>query len=320
MPEHEPRIVFMGTPEIAAYVLEKLIEKQYKIAAVVTAPDKPSGRGRKTQISAVKRVALENSLKLLQPNNLSDTGFINELKTISPDVQIVVAFRKLPNEVWQIPSLGTFNMHASLLPDYRGAAPINRVIINGEKYTGVTTFLIDENIDTGKILLKERISIENEETAGSLHEKIKVKGANLVIKTLEGLLNKNLKSMAQSELEPKSQNLKKAPKIFKEDCRINWKKSCNEIVNLIRGLNPVPGAFTEIPAADGSMLFLKIFEATPEKFEHNYPDSKILTDNKTYLKITTPDGAVNIKELQVPGKKRYSVEEFLRGYDMLKYT
>ncbi len=313
-----PRIIFMGTPEIAAYVLEKLIINDYKIAAVVTSPDKPAGRGRKIGFSEVKEVALQHSLKLFQPVDLSDPAFIHELKTISPGVQIVVAFRKLPAEVWQMPPLGTFNLHASLLPDYRGAAPINRVIINGEKYTGVTTFFVDEKIDTGKILLREKINIERGETAGSLHEKMKIKGAGLVIKTLKGLLNDSIKPIEQKDLEKQYDSLNKAPKIFKEDCRIDWKKSCNEIVNLIRGLNPLPGAFTELTINKNKSLYLKIFEAVPEIFFHSYPFKTVLTDNKTYLKITTPDGAVNIKELQLSGKKRITTAEFLRGYNISK--
>lgn len=318
MPPQKPDIVFMGTPGLAAYILNTLLEHGCRIAAVVTSPDKPSGRGRKMRISEVKKTALEYDLKILQPENLSNPDFINDLKTISPDVQIVVAFRKLPREVWKIPPLGTFNLHASLLPNYRGAAPINRVIINGEKYTGVTTFFIDENIDTGKILLREKINIEPNETAGSLHEKIKTKGSQLVIKTLEGLVNNSLVPVEQKDMEKEFGSLKKAHKIFREDCRIDWNKSCSEIVNLVRGLSPNPGAFTELRINENPSLYVKIFEAIPEKFEHNYPVKSIITDNKTYLKIATPDGAVNIKKLQLPGKRRITAEEFLRGYDISK--
>ncbi len=318
MSQKDHHIVFMGTPGIAAYVLEKIIDKGYNISAVVTSPDKPAGRGRKVQISQVKRVALDYDLKILQPANLNDPEFINQLKDLSPDIQVVVAFRKLPKDVWQIPPLGTFNMHASLLPDYRGAAPINWAIINGEKYTGVTTFFIDENIDAGKILLKEKIDIDPAETAGSLHDKIKIKGAELVIKTLEGLIKNSLKAVNQKDIEKKYHHLNKAPKILKEDCRINWNNSCQDIVNFIRGLNPKPGAYTEIQISRNKPLEVKIFFAEPEKYNHSHPVKSILTDNKTFFKVTTPDGAVNIKELQIPGKKRVSIEEFLRGYSVEK--
>ncbi len=316
MSEKNPRIVFMGTPEIAAYVLKELVVNNYNIAAVVTAPDRPAGRGRKLCISEVKKTAIEYDIKVLQPENLNDTNFINELKDISPDIQIVVAFRKLPKEVWQTPHLCTFNLHASYLPDYRGAAPINWVIINGEKQTGVTTFIIDDKIDTGKILLREKIDIEPYETAGTLHDKIKAKGARLVIKTLEGILDKSLTPIDQKSIENEFDNLNKAPKIFKEDCCIDWSRAGDEIANLIRGLNPVPGAFTEITIKENKTVCIKIFEAIPEKFDHTYPVKTILTDNKTYLKITTPDGAIKIKKLQLPGKKPCKVEEFLRGYNI----
>ena len=314
MPSKTPKIVFLGTPEIAAYVLEKLLEDKYRIEAIVTSPDKPAGRGRQMRISEVKKVAMRHNLRVFQPENLKDPDFINELKATSPDIQIVVAFRKIPREIWQIPPLGTFNMHASLLPYYRGAAPINRVIMNGEKHTGVTTFLIDECIDTGKILLREKINIEPGETAGTLHDKIKVKGAELVIRTIDGLLNNDITPIEQENIKKEPENLKKAPKIYKEDCRINWAEPCHDIVNLIHGLSPVPGAYTELKINENKSLTIKIFKAVPEKYKHDYPTKKIITDNKTYLKITTPDGVVSIKELQISGKKRISIEEFLRGY------
>lgn len=310
-------VVFMGTPAIAAYVLDYLLSKGVYIAAVVTAPDKPSGRGRSLKASEVKQIALKHNLNVLQPENLNDHKFIKELKKISPAVQVVVAFRKLPAEVWQIPFLGTFNMHASYLPDYRGAAPINWVIINGEKYTGVTTFFIDDKIDTGKILLREKIDIKPTETAGSLHEIIKVEGAKIADKTLKGLLENKINPINQNDLINEKKYLNKAPKIYKEDCRINWNKSCNEIVNLIRGLNPLPGAFTEIPLISDKPVYLKIFEATPCEFKHNYDSASILSDNKNYLKITTPNGAVDVKELQMPGKKRIDIKEFLKGNKVL---
>ncbi len=309
-----PRVIFMGTPEIAAYILNRLIEEKFNIIAVVTAPDKASGRGLKIKYSEVKKVALQNNLKIFQPHDLTDNEFIKNIKELSPDIQIVVAFRKLPKVLWQIPESGTINMHASLLPNYRGAAPINWVIINGEKETGVTTFIIDDKIDTGNILLRKSVQIEPKETAGSLHEKIKKVGGELVVETISKL--DKLKPTKQSNFTEDFKYIKKAPKIHKEDCRINWNNSAKEIVNLIHGLNPIPGAFTDIPLFDDKPFYFKIYDAEPEYFNHDNPSQTILSDNKTFLKISTPDGAVNIKELQIPGKKRFFIDEFLRGYNI----
>ncbi len=308
------RIVFMGTPELAAHILQVLNESPHHVVAAVTSPDKPAGRGRKINHSPVKQYALNHNIRLLQPTNLKSPDFLNDLQSLLPDIIVVVAFRMLPQKVWDMPELGTFNLHASLLPQYRGAAPINWAIINGERETGVTTFLIDEEIDTGNILFRSRIPIEAFETAGSLHEKIKTAGAPLVMQTIEALGQGKAKPTPQDTLTEKGGQLKKAPKIFKEDCRICWDKSCFSVVNHIHGLSPYPGAFYEVQQDDAPPLLLKVFEARPEKADHSHRPGSILTDNKTFLSVTTPDGYVHINYLQVAGKKRMKTEALLRGF------
>ncbi len=309
-----PRIVFMGTPELALYVLEQLIIHDMNVIAVVTAPDKPAGRGRKLKQSPVKQFALNNSIPVLQPENLKSPVFVEELKSLKPDLQIVVAFRMLPEAVWGISPMGTFNLHASLLPDYRGAAPINHVIINGEKETGVTTFMIDRQIDTGKILLQKKIAIDPFETAGTLHEKIKKEGAILVLKTTEGLMSNNIVPVEQSKLVNQESTLHLAPKIHKEDCRINWEQTANETTNKIHGLSPYPGAFCCLYENTDYEIIIKLFEARPEVVDHNHPHGTLITDNKNFIKFATPDGFVRILQIQLPGKKRMHPEELLRGY------
>lgn len=314
MESRAPRIVFMGTPELAAHCLKAIIDAGHQVAGVITAPDRPAGRGRKLSQSPVKRLALEQNLPLLQPENLKDAGFNDRLRALKPDLQVVVAFRMLPEMVWTLPPMGTFNMHASLLPDYRGAAPINWVIINGETETGVTTFLLDRQIDTGKILLRKQIPIEPGETAGSLHEKVKREGASIVLETIDIIATGKLKPIDQAELYPRSGQLHKAPKIFREDCRIDWGKSCREVVNLVRGLNPVPGAFCEVEQGADQALYLKLFEAKPEPVTHAYKPGTLITDHKTSLKFAASDGYVHVNVLQSPGKKPMTTEEFLRGH------
>lgn len=316
MQKKDLRIVFMGTPEIAVESLNAIINNGYQIAGVVTAPDKPAGRGRKIQFSEVKKYALEKGLKLLQPEKLKAPEFIEELAALKPDVQVVVAFRMLPEAVWSLPQLGTFNLHASLLPQYRGAAPINWAIINGESKTGVTTFFLDRKIDTGKIIDKREMEIEPNDTAGSLHDKLKVLGANMVVETLDRIRENNISPIPQEELVNDDQTLKKAPKIFREDCRIDWNKTSGEIRNLIRGLNPVPGAFTELCVDNNESFMMKIFEAEAIREKHQYPPGKLLTDNKNYIKISTTDGFIHVKSMQAAGKKRMNTEDFLRGYDL----
>ncbi len=312
------RIVFMGTPELATYSLKKLTDEGYNVRGVVTAPDKPAGRGRKIRIPDVKKFALENNLPVLQPENLKSPEFLDALKALKPDIQVVVAFRMLPEAVWNLPPMGTFNMHASLLPDYRGAAPINWAIINGEKQTGVTTFLLDHQIDTGKILFREKVDIEEGETAGSLHEKIKVAGAGIVLKTIDALAEGTAKPIEQDELIKDPSRLKKAPKIFKEDCRINWNLPCREVANFIHGLSPLPGAYTHIISGKNEKLQLKVFEAEPKKIDHGISPGEVLSDNRKKIQFSTPDGVIEIKSLQISGKKRMNAEEFLRGFDFQK--
>lgn len=299
------RIIFMGTPQFAVPSLHKLFEAGYDIAAVVTAPDKPAGRGLQLTESAVKKYALENNLKILQPEKLKDPSFKEELQLLKADAQVVVAFRMLPEVIWDMPPLGTINLHGSLLPQYRGAAPINWAIINGEKETGVTTFKLQHEIDTGNILLQKKINITEDDTAGTLHDKMMEVGADLLLKTINGLQNGNLKDVAQ----PDSLILRHAPKIFTETCRIDWNKTVKEIYNLIRGLAPYPAAFTFL---NGKKL--KIFFAEKEKNKAANKPGEFITDHKTFLKFTATDGFISLKEIQLEGKKKMKIEDFLRGW------
>ena len=309
------RIVFMGTPEFAIASLETLLINKFNVCGVVTAPDRQSGRGLKLQQSAVKKFAIKSSLPVLQPTNLKDREFINELKKIKPDLLVVVAFRLLPDEVWQLPPLGTINLHASLLPQYRGAAPINWVLINGEKTTGVTTFFIDDKIDTGKIIYQDKVGITPGENAGTLHDKLMNKGAELVNKTVKSLLEGVSPQTDQSTLTKTQAELKKAPKLRKENCEIPWEKSAIEVYNFIRGLSPYPGAWTRIKNQKGKTSILKIFEteAIPEK--HKNKPGTILTDDLSYLKVATNNGFVKLLSVQLPGKKQMDIIPFLRGFD-----
>lgn len=300
-----PRILFMGTPEFAVPSLEILLKENYKVVAVITSPDKPAGRGLQLQESAVKKFAMKNNLKVLQPEKLKDENFLREVQSLKPDLAVVVAFRKLPEAIWILPQLGTFNLHASLLPYYRGAAPINWAIINGEKETGVTTFFITHEIDTGKIILQEKVPIGEEETAGELHDQLKITGASLVLRTVKQIENGNVSVIEQ----PMTNNFKKAPKIFTSDCLIDWKKSPGEIYNLIRGLSPYPAAFTQL---NGKML--KIFRAKKISEPHDLPEGKIYSDGKTFLRFACSNGWIEATEVQLEGKKKMTSEEFLRGH------
>ena len=311
----------MGTPEFAVASLDALVNAGYNIVGVITPPDKPAGRGMKLQESAVKKYAVEKSLLILQPEKLKNSDFLQELKSLQADLQIVVAFRMLPEVVWSMPPMGTINVHGSLLPQYRGAAPINWAIINGEKETGVTTFKLKHEIDTGDILLQERITIEENETAGELHDKMKVIGAQLLVKTVEGIANGTLKETPQSSIVNRQSSisdpliitphspLKHAPKIFTETCKINWNKPVDEVHNLIRGLSPYPGAFTFL-----NDKMLKIYKSEKELKTPSIPVGEMETDKKNCLKFACPDGYINIKELQLEGKRKMGAEEFLRGY------
>lgn len=309
------RIVFMGTPEIAVTSLEAIIDAGFNVVGVVTAPDKPAGRGRKIQHSDVKKFALEKGLHLMQPTNLKSDDFLQELTALQPQVQVVVAFRMLPKAVWSLAPMGTFNLHASLLPQYRGAAPINWAIINGETKSGVTTFFLDQEIDTGRIIDAKQTHISPDDTAGTLHDRLKTIGAQLVVETLEKILSGKVVTTEQSKLQTEHAELKKAPKIFREDCRINWNQPAAEIHNLIRGLNPVPGAFTEIQLNNEEVFMMKVYDARPIMENHRHEAGKLLTDNKNYIKISTADGFIDILTMQAAGKKRMKTQDFLRGYD-----
>jgi methionyl-tRNA formyltransferase len=310
------RIVFMGTPDFAVESLKILVESNYNIVGVITVPDKPAGRGQKIMQSAVKKYAVENNLDILQPTNLKAEDFLDELKSLNANLQIVVAFRMLPEAVWNMPKLGTFNLHASLLPQYRGAAPINWAIINGEKETGVTTFFLQHEIDTGDIISQEKVLIGENETAGELHDKLMNIGSKLVLKTVQDIENENVNPQLQNE----NQELKEAFKIFKPICKIDWNKSINEIHNHIRGLSPYPTAWTEFKNKEtGENISCKIFRSERILEEHSLkPGETIAT--KTELKIVVNGGYLNILELQLAGKKRMDVVALLNGFDFNNYS
>ena len=304
------KIVFMGTPEFAVGSLDALVNVGFNIVGVVTAPDRPAGRGLKINESAVKKYAVEKNLKILQPEKLKNPAFLEELRSLQADLQVVVAFRMLPEVVWNMPPLGTINVHASLLPQYRGAAPINWVIINGEKETGVTTFKLQQEIDTGNILQQEKIAIGEDETAGELHHRMKIVGANLLIKTIRELARGTIREIGQSEIfNPKSDILHHAPKIFTETCKIDWTKTIDEIHNLIRGLSPYPTAFTYL-----NNRMLKIYRSKKEIALTAFDNGSIHTDGRTYLKFACGNGFIHAIDVQLEGKKRMSIEDFLRGY------
>jgi methionyl-tRNA formyltransferase len=290
------RIVFMGTPDFAVGILDAILQSQHEVVGVITAPDKPAGRGQKLSISAVKQYALDKNLPILQPTNLKDEQFLKELKSLNANLQVVVAFRMLPKQVWQMPELGTFNLHASLLPDYRGAAPINWAIINGETTTGVTTFFIDEKIDTGAIILSDSTEIASDENAGSLHDRLMNLGKKTVLETLS-LIEKG--------------EVKTAYKLNKDNCKIDWTKSAHEIHNLIRGLSPYPAAWTFFEDQNQSWN-VKIYEAFPEITPHQIAIGTIISTKKE-LKIAVKNGYIHVKSLQFPGKKRMTTAEFLNG-------
>jgi len=301
----------MGTPDFAVASLAALLAAKKDVVAVVTSPDKPAGRGQKIQESAVKKFAIANEIPVLQPEKLRDPQFIEQLRSYRADLQVIVAFRMLPEIIWDMPPLGTINVHASLLPQYRGAAPINHVLINGETKTGVTTFFLQHQIDTGNVLLATEVPIEEDENAGHLHDKLMLAGADTLIRTLEALENKQLNPIPQSELIHKGE-MKEAPKIFKEDCKIDWNLPMISVYNKIRGLSPYPAAYTHL---DNKVL--KIYETRKEDINGESTPGKISTDGKTYIKIACLDGWLSILQLQLEGKKKMGVEEFLRGYRIL---
>lgn len=304
----------MGTPEFAVAPLDCLLKNGYNIKAVVTSPDKPAGRGLKLNESDVKKYALANNLRVLQPTNLKSPEFVDEIKRINPSLQIVVAFRMLPEMVWKIPSIGTFNLHASLLPQYRGAAPINWVVMNGETKTGVTTFFINENIDTGNIIMQQEVPILPDETAGELHDKLMHTGAELVLQTVKNIESGNYHPTQQQTLLKDIAALKNAPKLSKEICLINWNNTADNVYNHIRGLSPYPAACTEIYSLERISYYLKVFKAEKEIVQHNFKPGQITTNGKTLLSIAVTDGFIHLQELQLSGKKKMHIDEFLRGF------
>lgn len=297
----------MGTPEFAVTSLDELIKAGSEIVGVVTAPDKPAGRGQKVSESAVKQYAISNGLKVLQPEKLKDENFLADLKALEADLQVVVAFRMLPEVVWNMPPRGTINLHASLLPQYRGAAPINWALINGEKESGVTTFFLKQDIDTGDILFTEKVTLTGYETAGELHDRLMYKGAGLLVKTVKAIESGRYSENPQAHLEH-GVELRHAPKIFKEDCKIDWNQPAEKVYNLIRGLSPYPTAFTLL-----NEKILKVFGAEYELTETGEEPGEFLSDNKTFLKVAALDGFVNLTDVQMEGKKRIGIVEFLRG-------
>jgi methionyl-tRNA formyltransferase len=313
------RIVFMGTPEFAVASLGSLLMNGFNVVGVVTAPDKPAGRGRKIKKSAVKEFAEFSSLPILQPENLKDPGFISELKKLKADLFIVVAFRMLPETVWKLPAIGTINLHASLLPYYRGAAPINHAIMNGETITGVTTFFIDEKIDTGNILLSEEVRIFPFENAGDLHDRLMIFGARLIIKTLSDITENKIKPRSQVTLLRPGESPKLAPKIHPDDCLINWDNTVVNIHNLIRGLSPYPCARSFFKNESGIHSF-KIYESQIEIENHEYKHGQIISDGKYFIRIACKDGFINIVSLQLEGKKRMNTPEFLMGFRISDYS
>lgn len=303
------RIVFMGTPEFAVGTLKKLVESNYNVVGVITAPDKPAGRGRQLKQSDVKEYTIKQNIKVLQPVNLKDKSFIDELKALNANLQVVVAFRMLPEVVWKTPEFGTFNLHASLLPNYRGAAPINWAIINGETKTGVTTFFIDERIDTGEIILQEEVDIHETDTAGTLHDKLMIKGSELVLKTVKLIESNEIHTTIQKNYE----DLKPANKIHKETCRINWNNSINDIYNFVRGLNPYPTAWTVLHN-NGEEMNVKIYLVAKEEASHNIKPGMLVID-KSKIKVAAKNGFLELLEIQFPGKRKMSAKDVLNGYE-----
>ena len=306
----------MGTPEFAVESLRFLVEGGYKVVGVVTMPDKPAGRGHKIQYSPVKQYALEQGLPLLQPEKLKDEAFLEALRAWKADLQIVVAFRMLPEVVWNMPRLGTFNLHASLLPQYRGAAPINWAVINGETETGVTTFFLKHEIDTGEVIRQVRVPIADTDNVGTVHDRLMALGGKLVVETVDDILNGTVRGIPQEEMKVEG-GLRPAPKIFKDTCRIDWSHSVKSIYDFVRGLSPYPAAWTELVQPDGQKLQMKVFETgkMPGAADGCAPGT-LRTDGKTYLRVAAADGWVDIRALQLPGKRRLATDEWLRGFHL----
>jgi methionyl-tRNA formyltransferase len=310
-----PRIIFYGTPEFAVASLERLLQNKFNVIAVVTAPDKAAGRGQKIHQSAVKECAIAHGLKILQPANLKDTAFMEALEELKPTLQVVVAFRMMPEQVWKLPELGTFNLHASLLPQYRGAAPINWAVINGEKETGVTTFFLKHEIDTGSIIMQEKVSIHENDTAGSLYERLKNIGAELVVKTAKAIIKKEYKLLEQDNLM--QGELKPAPKLTRKNTKIDFSRSPVEIRNFIRGLTPEPGAHAELNLPENFLtLMVKIYDVDTEEKQHALSFGTIETDHKNFLKVYVKDGLISLKDIHVSGRSKMTIRDFLNGFKL----
>lgn len=313
------RIVFMGTPDFAVESLKALVEGGFHVVGVITAPDRPAGRGQRIHETAVKQYAVSQGLKVLQPEKLKNQDFVEELSALKADLQVVVAFRMLPEIVWDMPQLGTFNLHASLLPKYRGAAPLNWAIINGEKESGVTTFKLQHEIDTGNIIFQEKVEIGPDDNVEVLHDKLMDIGSGLVVKTVNALAQGSVEMASQEELIAKGNVPTPAPKIFKDNCLIDWDQPVEVVKNFIRGLSPYPAAWTKLfPIADGKETSAKIFRVDFEKVTYAMEVGSIYSDLKTFLKIGAKDGWINVKEIQLAGKKRMKVQDFLRGYQQIE--
>ena len=323
MKKEDLRIVYMGTPDFAVEALRQLVEGGYNVVGVITMPDKPAGRGHKIQYSPVKQYALEQNLPLLQPEKLKDEAFVQALREWKADLQIVVAFRMLPEVVWSMPRLGTFNLHASLLPQYRGAAPINWAVINGDTETGITTFFLKHEIDTGEVIQQVRVPITDTDNVEIVHDKLMMLGGKLVVETVDAILNGVVKPVPQEEMAVVGE-LRPAPKIFKETCRIDWNQPVKKVYDFIRGLSPYPAAWSELVSPEGEVVVVKIFET--EKYIMNEGKrcrnsrgcfckvGSIETDGKKYIKVAVPGGFVSVLSLQLPGKKRLKTDELLRGF------
>ncbi len=315
MEKQDLRIVYMGTPEFAVESLRRLVEGGYNVVGVVTMPDKPMGRhGSVLQASPVKQYAESKGLKVLQPVRLKDEGFVEELRSLRADLQIVVAFRMLPEVVWSMPPLGTFNLHASLLPQYRGAAPINWAVINGDTETGITTFFLQHEIDTGQIIQQVRVPIADTDNVGIVHDKLMMLGGQLVVETVDNILSGTVKAIPQEQFMKENEELRPAPKIFKDTCRMDWSKPLKQVYDFVRGLSPYPAAWTELVQPDGHRLVLKIYEAVKVPAMHALPHGSVHTDGKTFFHVAVEGGYLSLLTLQLAGKKRMGVADFLRGY------
>lgn len=315
MKKENLRIVYMGTPDFAVESLRRLVEGGYQVVGVVTMPDKPMGRhGSVLQPSPVKQYAVSQGLKVLQPVNLKDEAFVEELRALQADLQIVVAFRMLPEVVWNMPPMGTFNLHASLLPQYRGAAPINWAIINGDQETGITTFFLKHEIDTGEIIQQVRIPIAETDDAEAVHDRLMELGGSLVVETVEAILSGSVKPMPQEELISTGEALRPAPKIFKDTCRIDWTKGVKQVYDFVRGLSPYPAAWTELMGENGRVQVMKIYQTEKEFAAHDLSIGTLCTDGKRWMKVAVADGYILLRSIQLAGKKRMSVEDFLRGF------